>query len=64
MNLVVDGQVVRTVTGKNSERLEWTHWDVSEFKGRPAKIVVVDDRTGHFGHINADCFYFDISPRK
>ena len=64
VNLVVDGQVVRTVTGKNNERLEWTHWDVSEFKGRTAKIVVVDDRLGHFGHINADCFYFDISPRK
>ncbi len=64
VNLVVDGKVVRTVTGKNSERLEWTCWDVSEFKGSTAKIVVVDDRTGHFGHINADCFYFDISPRK
>ena len=42
----------------------WTHWDVREFKGRVARIVIVDDRTGHFGHINADCFYFDDSPRK
>lgn len=64
VNLVVDGKVVRTVTGKNNERLEWTHWDVSEFKGKKAQIVIVDDRTGHFGHINADCFYFDVSPRK
>ena len=64
VNLVVDGQVMRTATGKNNERLEWTHWDVSEFKGRKAQIVVVDDRIGHFGHINADCFYFDVSPRE
>ena len=64
VNLVADGKVVRTVTGKNAERLEWTHWDVRGFKGRVARIVIVDDRTGHFGHINADCFYFDDSPRK
>ena len=64
VNLVVDGQTVRTVTGKNNERLDWTHWDVSEFKGKTARIVIVDDRTGHFGHINADCFYFDVAPRK
>ena len=64
VNLVVDGQTVRTVTGRNNERLDWTHWDVSEFKGKTARIVIVDDRTGHFGHINADCFYFDVAPRK
>ena len=64
VNLVVDGKTVLTVTGKNNERLEWTHWNVSEFKGKTARIVIVDDRTGHFGHINADCFYFDVAPRK
>ena len=64
VNLVVDGKTVRTVTGKNAERLEWTHWDVREFKGQTAMIVIVDDRTGHFGHINADSFYFDDSPHK
>ena len=64
VNLVVDGKVVRTATGKNSEHLDWTSWDVSEFKGRSATVVIVDDRRGHFGHINADCFYFDDAPRK
>ena len=51
-------------TGKNAERLEWTHWDVREFARKTATIVIVDNRTGHFGHINADCFHFDITPRK
>lgn len=64
VNLVIDGKTVRTATGKNAERLEWTHWDVGEFKGKQATIVIVDNRTGHFGHINADCFHFDIAPRK
>ncbi|MBR4171210.1 MAG: DUF2961 domain-containing protein [Kiritimatiellae bacterium] len=64
VNLVIDGKTVRTATGKNAERLEWTHWDVGEFKGKKATIVIVDNRTGHFGHINADCFHFDIAPRK
>ena len=64
VNLVIDGKVVRTATGKNSEHLDWTTWDVSEFKGKTAAIVIVDDRTGHFGHINADCFYFDDAARK
>ena len=64
VNLVIDGKTVRTATGKNAERLEWTHWDVREFTGKTATIVIVDNRTGHFGHINADCFHFDITPRK
>ena len=64
VNLVIDGKIVRTVTGKNNEHLDWTHWDVSEFKGKTATIVIVDDRTGHFGHINADCFYFDDAPHR
>ena len=64
VNLVIDGKTVRTATGKNAERLEWASWDVAEFKGKKAMIVIVDNRTGHFGHINADCFHFDVSPRK
>ena len=64
VNLVIEGKVVRTATGKNREHLDWTTWDVSEFKGKSATVVIVDDRTGHFGHINADCFYFDDAPHK
>ncbi|MBQ9432131.1 MAG: DUF2961 domain-containing protein [Kiritimatiellae bacterium] len=63
VNLVVDGNVVRTATGKNRERLEWASWPVGEFKGRTARIVIVDRQKGGWGHINADCFYFDVAPR-
>lgn len=59
MNLVVDGAVVRTATGPNiipggSERLAPAAWDVAEFAGREAVIVVVDSRKGGWGHINVD----------
>ena len=64
VNLEIDGKAVRTATGRNSEHVDWTRWDVGEFIGRRARIVIVDDRTGHFGHINADCFYFDDAPRE
>jgi fructan beta-fructosidase len=59
IDLLIDGQVVRTATGPNdkpggSERLGWWTWDVAEFAGRTAVIRIVDRRTGGWGHINID----------
>jgi len=59
INLLVADQVVRTATGPNdrpggSERLSWSCWDVSELMGEEARIQIVDERTGGWGHINID----------
>lgn len=59
MNLLVDGQVVRTATGPNtrpggSEQLAPGSWEVAEFIGREAVIEIVDRRRGGWGHINVD----------
>jgi fructan beta-fructosidase len=59
MNLLVDGTVVRTATGPNtqpggSERLEPAGWDVREFAGKTARLEIVDRATGGWGHINVD----------
>ena len=59
MNLVIDGQVVRTAAGPNtkpggSEKLEASGWDVAEFSGKTARLVIVDDAKGGWGHINVD----------
>ena len=59
VNLVLDGKVVRTATGPNttsggSERLEPAAWDVGEFAGREAVLVIADQRQGGWGHINVD----------
>jgi levanase len=62
VNLIVDGSVVRTTTGQDGEALNWTNWDVSEFKGKTARIDIVDENTGGWGHINADHFTFSDQP--
>lgn len=59
MNLKVDGKVVRTATGPNtqpggSEQLDWTEWDLAGLAGREATIEIVDARQGGWGHINVD----------
>jgi len=59
MNLVVDGEVVRTATGPNtqpggSEFLNWENWDVKPYKGKTAVLEIVDAATGGWGHINVD----------
>lgn len=59
MRLRVDGKVVRSATGPNtqpggSERLEWAEWDVGALAGSQATIEIVDAHTGGWGHINVD----------
>ena len=62
VNLIVDGQVVRTSTGQDGEALNWTNWNVSEFAGQTARIDIVDENTGGWGHILADQFTFADEP--
>lgn len=59
MELIVDGQVARLERGPNtnpggSEALDWATWDVSELVGKKARIRIVDEETGGWGHINVD----------
>lgn len=58
VNLVVDGDVVRTATGSDSETLDWASWNVSEFAGREAAIQVVDNNRAGWGHILLDQVMF------
>lgn len=59
INLLVDGDVVRTAVGPNtraggSEELALYVWDVAELDGKWAAIQIVDNATGGWGHINVD----------
>lgn len=59
VHLLVEGQAARTATGPNdkpggTERLEWHSWDVADLAGKRAKIQIVDNATGGWGHINVD----------
>lgn len=63
VNLLVDGRVVRTATGKNNERLEWCNWNVAELAGKEARIEIVDAASGPWGHINVDQIELRDTPR-
>lgn len=62
--LLVDDKVVRSATGSDSESLNWTHWDVQEYQGKPARIMIVDENTGGYGHITADQFMAGDEPAQ
>lgn len=54
LNLVIDGEVVRSATGRNNEKLELRAWDVRRFSGKQAQLEILDETTTGWGHINVD----------
>ena len=54
INLLVDGQVIRSATGKATEHLAWFNWNVAEWEGKQATIEIVDHASGPWGHVNVD----------
>ena len=54
VQLLVDGQVVQTATGQNSETLRWVTWDLSAYAGRQAQVQVVDTLGAGWAHVLLD----------
>lgn len=54
LNLLVAGRIVRSATGANSDSLLPVSWDVRRFLGREARLQIVDQASGDWGHINVD----------
>ena len=54
VQLVVDDQVARSTTGTNSEELLWATWYIATLKGKQARIRIVDEEGGGWGHILVD----------
>lgn len=54
VNLLVDGQVVRTATGRNNNRMEPIRWDVSAWRNQSAQLEIVDQHQGGWGNIGVD----------
>lgn len=54
VQLVVDGEVVRSATGENSETLRWVTWDLSAWAGRQAQVRVVDSLDAGWAHVLLD----------
>ncbi|MFN0068933.1 MAG: glycoside hydrolase family 32 protein [Limisphaerales bacterium] len=64
LNLRVGGEVIRTATGDNAERLAWKSWNVGEFRGRKAVLEIVDRHTGGWGHVNVDHILLSDTPAR
>ena len=54
MNLLIGSNVVRSATGGDNEHLSWVSWNVRQFRGQSARLQIVDEATGGWGHINVD----------
>jgi sucrose-6-phosphate hydrolase SacC (GH32 family) len=54
INLLVNGKVVRSATGWNSDRLTPASWDVRPLAGQEAQIQLIDEASGGWGHLNVD----------
>jgi fructan beta-fructosidase len=54
LNLLVGGRIVRSATGWNSDRLVSASWDVRPWAGQEARIQIVDEASGSWGHLNVD----------
>lgn len=64
VNLTIDGKVVRTAEGKNSDEMAWISWRVSDLQGKSARIEIVDQHSGGWGHIDCDQIEFSDEPRS
>ena len=54
VNLVVDGKVIASATGRNSHVLEPVAFDLSSHLGKSAHLEVLDEVTGPWGHVCMD----------
>ena len=62
LNLLVDGQLVRTMTGQNAETMKPGFWDVRDLLGKTAELQIVDADSGPWGHILIDEIAFADMP--
>lgn len=62
VNLLIDGATKELATGVDSETMVNVSTDVREFRGRKARLQIIDDATGGWGHINVDDFRGTAKP--
>ncbi len=62
IQLIIDGCIVRSASGKQSEQLETHTWNVRDLLGKRAHLEIVDQVSGGWGHINVDHIEFRDTP--
>ncbi|MEW6234887.1 MAG: hypothetical protein AB1656_05830 [Candidatus Omnitrophota bacterium] len=56
VGLLIDGAVVLRAAGKRSEKMERVVWDIRHWRGKKARLEIVDASSEPWGHILADDF--------
>lgn len=54
VHLLIDGKSVRTAQGRNDETLRPAVWDLADLQGKEARISIIDQETGSYGHVLVD----------
>lgn len=52
LQLLINGKIVKSATGWNSDHLAPASWDVGQFAGQTAQLQIVDAASGDWGHVN------------
>ena len=63
INLLVENAKVATATGEDSEALSWMTWDVRPWKGKNARLQILDKATDGWGHLNLDQIELSTHPK-
>jgi uncharacterized protein (DUF608 family) len=58
VNLLVDGEIVRSATGKGANAMEPADFEVAKWMGREARLEIVDAASGSWGNIGVDHIVF------
>jgi sucrose-6-phosphate hydrolase SacC (GH32 family) len=64
LDLLVNGKVVKSASGSNSDKLAPVTWDLQAWSGQKAKIRLVDAASGQWGHVNVDQIVQTNTPGK
>ena len=62
VNLLVDGKVIDSVTGDNSNTMQWKSLAADSVQGKQAVLQVVDNETGAWGNIGIGGVVFSDHP--
>jgi uncharacterized protein (DUF608 family) len=62
VEVVVDGKVVASATGRENNRMTECSMDVSAFEGRKARLRIIDRADGAWGNTGADQIVFSDTP--
>ncbi|MGV8137190.1 MAG: GH116 family glycosyl hydrolase [Mangrovibacterium sp.] len=64
VKLLIDGKVVETAVGQQTERLTEKIWDLKSYQGKNAVIQITDQSTDPWGHVLADQFMLTDNPNE